>query len=70
MHLNPNSSSRTPVRSRFFLFLILGNLLFSSVFVASLGVQVVKTSNNMPQQVEAKATPKEEQKLITLAQIN
>jgi hypothetical protein len=70
MHLNPNSSSRTPMRSRIFLFLILGNLLFSSIFVASMGVQVVKTSNNLPQEVEAKATTKDEQKLITLAQIN
>ena len=70
MRLNPKSSSPTPWRSSIFLFLILGNLLFSAIFVMFMGVQVIKTSNNLTQQVEAKATPKEEQKLITLPQNN
>lgn len=71
MHLNPESSSlRTPLRSRFFLFLILGNLLFSSIFVASMGVHVVKTNSNLQPAIEAKATTQEEPKLVTLVQIN
>lgn len=70
MHLSPNSSSRTLLRSRLFFFIIVGNLLFSTIFVASMGVQVVKTNSNLQPEVEAKATTPEEQKLVTLVQIN
>jgi hypothetical protein len=70
MHLNLKSSSRTQWRSSVFLFFIIGNLLFSSIFLASMGMQVVKTNSTLQQDVEAKATPPEEQKLVTLVQIN
>jgi hypothetical protein len=47
-----------------------GNLLFSAIFVMSMGAQVVKSGNNLQQQAETKPATEKEQKLITLAQIN
>ena len=71
MHLNPKSPG-TQLRSSVFLFIIVGNLLFSAIFVMSMGVQVVKSGNNNMQQetVERNAAPEKEQKVVTLAQIN
>lgn len=70
MHLDPKSSG-TQLRSSLFLFIIVGNLLFSAIFVMSMGAQVVKSGNNLQQQAEeTKSAPEKEQKLITLAQIN
>ena len=69
MHLNPKSSG-TQLRSSLILFIIVGNLLFSAIFVMSMGVQVVKSGNNLQQQAETKPANDKEQKLITLAQIN
>lgn len=70
MHLS-HKSSGTQLRSSVFLFIIVGNLLFSAIFVMSMGVQVVKSGNNMQQQaVETDPAPGKEQKLVTLAQIN
>ncbi|NCU05673.1 MAG: hypothetical protein GXC73_17010 [Chitinophagaceae bacterium] len=68
MHLHP-SSTKTKLRSSVFLLIIVGNLLFSAIFVMSMGVQVVKTGTTLPETAE-KAPPAEEQKLVTLAQIN
>ena len=70
MNLNPKSSG-TLLRSSLFLFIIVGNLLFSAIFVMSMGVQVIKSGNNLQQQaVETKSAPEKEQKVVTLAQIN
>jgi TRAP-type mannitol/chloroaromatic compound transport system permease large subunit len=70
MHLTPKSSG-TQLRSSLVLFIIVGNLLFSAIFVMSMGVQVVKSGNNMQQEtVETNAAPEKEQKVVTLAQIN
>jgi archaellum component FlaG (FlaF/FlaG flagellin family) len=70
MHLTPKSSG-TQLRSSLVLFIIVGNLLFSAIFVMSMGVQVVKSGNNLQQQAqETKSASEKEQKLITLAQIN
>lgn len=70
MHLTPKSSG-TQLRSSLILFIIVGNLLFSAIFVMSMGMQVVKSGNNLQQQAEeTKSAPEKEQKLITLAQIN
>ncbi|MBP6687654.1 MAG: hypothetical protein KA160_07315 [Lacibacter sp.] len=69
MRLNPTSSG-TKLQSPVFLFLILGNLLFSAIFLMSMGAQVVKSGNNKQQTVQTKAAPEKEQKLVTLAQIN
>jgi hypothetical protein len=70
MHLNPKSTG-TQLRSSFFLLIIVGNLVFSAIFVMSMGVQVVKSGNNMQQEtVETNAAPEKEQKVVTLAQIN
>jgi hypothetical protein len=70
MNLNPKPSG-TQFRSSLFLFIIVGNLLFSAIFVMSMGVQVVKSGNNLQQQaVETRSAPEKEQKVVTLAQIN
>ncbi len=71
MHLSPKSAG-TQLRSSVFLFIIVGNLLFSAIFVMSMGAQVVKSGNNMQQQttVETNTAPEKEQKVVTLAQIN
>lgn len=70
MNLDPKSSG-TQLRSSLILFIIVGNLLFSAIFVMSMGAQVVKSGNNLQQQAEeSKSAPEKEQKLITLAQIN
>ena len=69
MRLNPKSTG-TQLRSSVFLFIIVGNLLFSAIFVMSMGVQVVKSGNNLQKQAETKSAPEKEQKLVTLAQIN
>lgn len=70
MHLTPKTAG-TQLRSSVFLFIIVGNLLFSAIFVMSMGVQVVKSGNNLQQQtVETASTPEKEQKVVTLAQIN
>lgn len=70
MRLTPKSSG-TQLRSSLFLFIIVGNLLFSAIFLTSMGMQVVKSGNNLQQQAqETKSAPEKEQKLITLAQIN
>jgi hypothetical protein len=71
MHLSPKSSSGTKLRSSVFLFIIIGNLLFSAIFVMSMGVQVVKSGNTIQQEtVETDAASEKEQKVVTLAQIN
>lgn len=70
MQFNPNTAG-TQLRSSLFLFIIVGNLLFSAIFVMSMGVQVAKSGNNLQQQaMETKPAPEKEQKLVTLAQIN
>lgn len=69
MRLDPKSSG-TQLRSSLILFIIVGNLLFSAIFVMSMGVQVVKSGNNLQEQVETKSAPEKEQKLVTLAKIN
>lgn len=70
MNLDPKSSG-TQLRSSLILFIIVGNLLFSAIFVMSMGAQVVKSGNNLqPQAEETKSAPEKEQKMITLAQIN
>jgi heme/copper-type cytochrome/quinol oxidase subunit 3 len=69
MNFDPKSSG-TQLRSSLILFIIVGNLLFSAIFVMSMGAQVVKSGNNLQQQAETKPATEKEQKLITLAQIN
>ena len=69
MHLHP-SSTGTKLRSSIFLLIIVGNLLFSAIFVMSMGVQVVKTGTNVPETAEETPPATQEQKLVTLAQIN
>jgi hypothetical protein len=69
MHLNPKSPG-TQLRSSIFLFIIVGNLLFSAIFVMSMGVQVVKGNNAQQQTAETNSAPEKEQKVVTLAQIN
>ena len=70
MNFDPKSSG-TQLRSSLILFIIVGNLLFSAIFVMSMGAQVVKSGNNLQQQAEeTKSAPEKEHKLITLAQIN
>lgn len=69
MNLDPKSSG-TQLRSSLILFIIVGNLLFSAIFVMSMGAQVVKSGNNLQQQAETKPATEKEHKLITLAQIN
>lgn len=69
MHLNPKSTG-TKLRSSLFLFIIVGNLLFSAIFVMSMGAQVVKSTTDMQQTAETNAAPEKEQKVVTLAQIN
>lgn len=58
------------LRSSVLLFAIVGNLLFSAVFVLSTGVHVIKTGNAAEPTAQMEKQPVKEQKLVTLAQIN
>jgi hypothetical protein len=69
MHLSPNSSG-TQLRSSFFILVIVGNLLFSAIFVMSMGAHVVKSGNSLQPTAETTTAPEKDQKLVTLAQIN
>ncbi|RXK57847.1 hypothetical protein ESA94_20215 [Lacibacter luteus] len=57
------------LRSSFLLFAIVGNLIFSAVFVLSTGVHVVKSGNTMQPSTTVEKEPVKE-KMLVLAQIN
>jgi hypothetical protein len=69
MNLNPKSSGQQ-LRSSFFLFVIVGNLLFSAIFVMAMGTHVIKSGSNMQPTAKTGTAPEKDQKLVTLAQIN
>ena len=58
------------MRSSILLFAIIGNLIFSAVFVLSTGVHVIKTGNAAEPTAQMEKEQVKEQKLVTLAQIN
>ena len=69
MRLKPQTAGQS-LRSVFILFAIVGNLIFSVVFVMSMGAHVAKTETSIEPTAEEQAKPATEQKIVTLAQIN
>ncbi len=67
---NHRQSSGLRVRSTVLLVAIVGNLIFSAVFVLSTGLHVVKAGKQAEQTVQTQQGQVKEQKLVTLAQIN
>ncbi len=66
------TSSKTAgmqLRSSLLLIAIIGNLIFSAVFVLSTGVHVVKSGSATQQSSTAEKEPAKE-KVLVLAQIN
>jgi hypothetical protein len=58
------------LRSALLLFAVVGNLVFSVVFLLSMGAHVV-SSNKQPTQTAVKKTaPINEQRVVTLGRIN
>ncbi|MBY0477499.1 MAG: hypothetical protein K2Q24_07615 [Chitinophagaceae bacterium] len=58
------------LRSSSFLLLIIANLLFSVIFILSLGVHIVKPDGNNELQAEQKKGPEiKTQNIVTLANI-
>lgn len=68
MRLKPQTAGQS-LRSALILFAIVGNLIFSIVFVMSMGAHVAQTGAQVEQTAEKNTTPSNEQKLVTLAQI-
>ncbi len=66
-HLKPAGMQ---LRSTILLFAIVGNLIFSAVFVLSTSVHVIKTGNTVQQTAQMQKEQVKDQKLVTLAQIN
>lgn len=63
-------ASGQQVRSISLIILIVGNFIFSAVFVLSTGLHVVKTVKQAGQSVQTEQVGVKEQKQITLVQIN
>jgi hypothetical protein len=58
------------LRSTILLVAVVGNLIFSAVFVLSTGVHVVTTGKPAGQTAQMEKKAEKEPKLVTLAQIN
>ena len=69
MRLKPQTAGQS-LRSVLILFAILGNLIFSVVFVMSMGAHVAQAGTDIEQTAEKNTKPATEQKIVTLAQIN
>ena len=69
MRLKPQTAGHS-LRSVLILFAIVGNLVFSVVFVMSMGAHVAQTETGIEQTVEKDSKAATEQKIVTLAQIN
>ncbi len=69
MRLKPQTAGQS-IRSLLTLLAIVGNLIFSIVFVMSMGAHVVQTSVGIEQTAEKNNKPANEQKIVTLVQIN
>ncbi len=68
MRLKPQTAGQS-LRSVLILCAIVGNLIFSIVFIMSMGAHVAQTGTNAVPTAEKNTTPSNEQKLVTLAQI-
>ncbi len=68
MFIHPQNAGMR-LRSSVMLLLVVGNLLFSTVFVCSTGVHVVKAGKQNEALLKVEKEPVKEQKLLTLAQI-
>ncbi len=68
--MSPQHPSGSFLRSSAFHFIILGNLIFSTVFVLSLSIQISQsTKNETEQTVDEYQPPAKLQSIVTLANI-